>query len=121
MMTINIRIDEILTSDCRIRSCKLVDNVLAVEFDRILKVETHEAINNLLLEIFGWSNLIMQRFVEPAPEADGHWEKLDEFEPLETIDVIRVAENRLTLEGPSQTGGGWLRYDIYESDYRMTC
>lgn len=120
-MMINIPLDEILTTGCNVLDCRLDADQLTIAFDHLVQETTREVINNILLMIFGWSNFMISKFVAPTPFVAGGWEKVSGFEPLGSVDVIRVAENRLTLEGRGRRDQEWLRYDFYDPQYRVTC
>lgn len=116
----SIVIDEIITNGCDVRHCTLGNDILTIEFNRIIRAATMEEISDVLLIIFGWSSLVMSKFVGPNHFSGAQWMKITEFEPLRSIDVIRVSENRITLEGRNSTGRDWLKYDFYDAKYRIS-
>lgn len=116
----SIVIDDIITNGCDLRNCTLNNDILTIEFDRITLATTMEEISNIILVLFGWSSLSMSKFVGPNHFSGAEWINITEFEPLRSVDVIRVAKDRITLEGCHNSGRGWLKYDFYNPSYRIS-
>lgn len=119
MSITTLLIDDIITTECETCHCMRCHDVLVFEFSSVIKASTMEEVCDISLVIYGWSSFAMSKFVPPAPQADGHWVTLGMFEPPVNIDVIRVAGNRLTLEGRSSKDGGWVKYDMLDFKYKI--
>lgn len=120
MGTKSIHIEEIITANCEICRCILEDDVLIIGFSSVVNASTMEVLDDISLVIFNWSKLVISKFITPTPSAEGHWEEQTELDIPETIDVIRISGNKLTLEGRSSTDGSWMKFTIYDSKQKIS-